>query len=122
MMKIFITGVQGALGHVVAGILQSERVGYIGADLPELDITDFKKTYKTLCEYRPDVILHFAAVNDVDGCEKDRETALRVNSMSCLALATIASKIGAKLLYTSTNFVFDGNTEIPYVENSRLIH
>lgn len=119
MMKIFVTGVQGALGHAVAGILQSERVDYLGADLPELDITDFKKTHKTLCEYRPDVILHFAAVNDVDGCEKNRETALRVNSLSCLALATIASNIGAKMLYTSTNFVFDGNTKEPYSENSQ---
>lgn len=118
-MKVFISGADGALGQEMKGILRRERIEHLATDTNELDITDFRKTHELIQDYCPDVILHFAAVSDVDLCEEDQETALRVNALSSLGLGVIAHKIGAKLIYTSTNFVFEGDSEEPYVEDSQ---
>lgn len=118
-MKVFISGADGALGQEVKGVLHRERIEHLATDKDELDITDFRETYRTIQGYHPDVILHFAAVSDVDLCERDQETALRVNALSSLGFGVIAHRIGAKLIYTSTNFVFDGESSEPYVEDSQ---
>ncbi len=117
-MRIFISGAAGALGQEMAGFLSRQGVDHLATDINDLDVTDFKKTHDMLVDYNPDVILHFAAKSDVDNCEEDPETALRVNALSSLGFGIIANKINAKLLYTSTNFVFDGNTKSPYEEHS----
>ena len=117
-MKIFITGAEGALGKEMTRLLHAEKVKFLATDFKQLDVTDFKKTNKVVMDYNPDVILHFASVNDVDTCEIDQETALRVNALSSMGLALIAKKIGAKMLYTSTNYVFDGEKEESYAEYS----
>ena len=118
-MKIFITGAEGALGREMIGVLKRKGIEFLATDISQLDITDFIKTHKFLLDYRPDVILHFAAVSDVDKCEQDPETALRVNALSSLGIGITANKIGAKILFTSTNFVFNGNCERPYVEDDQ---
>lgn len=118
-MKIFITGADGALGREMQEILHKNGVNYVASDLNELDIGDFKKTNETLLKHRPDIILHFAAISDVDGCEKNKDLAHRVNTLGTMGLAIIAKKIGAKILYVSTNFVFDGTSEQPYSEHSK---
>lgn len=117
-MKIFVSGAKGALGQEMTGLLERKGIDHLATDIDQLDVTDFRKTYDALLHYHPDVILHFAAVSDVDQCEEDPETALRVNALSSLGLGIIAGKIGAKILYTSTNFIFDGNDEEPYTEHS----
>ncbi len=99
-------------------VLRQEGVNFHAVDLRQLDVAHFKKTNETLLNYRPDVILHFAAISNVDTCEENRELAFRVNTLSSLGLSTIAKKIGAKMLYVSTNFVFDGTAEEPYSEYS----
>jgi len=118
-MKIFISGAEGALGKEMTVLLRREKIKFLPTDIKQLDITDFKKTSKVLSDYRPDVILHFAAVSDVDSCETDCDTAFRVNALSSLGLAINANRIRAKMLYTSTNFVFGGDGEIAYSENSQ---
>ncbi|MEO0095362.1 MAG: dTDP-4-dehydrorhamnose reductase [candidate division WOR-3 bacterium] len=115
-MKVFITGSQGCLGNAMQNLLRQENVNHLGVDVQQLDISDFKKLNETIMNYKPDVILHFAAISDVDACEREPELAFRINTLSTLGIAIIARKINAKLLYTSTNFVFDGNTERPYYE------
>jgi len=115
-MRIFISGADGALGREMTTILQHKGIDFLATDVKELDITDFRRTYEVLFDYQPGAILHFAAVSDVDQCEEDPETALRVNALSSLKLGIMANKINAKLLYTSTNFVFDGNSKKPYHE------
>jgi len=115
-MKAFITGAQGCLGMTMQNLLKRENVNFLGVDIAQLDITDFKKLNEVLLNYKPDVILHFAAISDVDECEREPEMAFHTNGLATLGIATIARKINAKLLYTSTNFVFDGNTEEPYFE------
>ncbi|MGB7053742.1 MAG: dTDP-4-dehydrorhamnose reductase [bacterium] len=118
-MKIFVSGANGALGREMTGLLERENIEYVGIDIDQLDITKTAKTREFLLKHRPDVILHFAAVSDVDSCEDDRDYALLVNALSCKGLAEIANEINAKMLYTSTNFVFDGNAREPYTESSK---
>lgn len=116
---MFVSGANGALGREMKDILVRERLDFMAVDVDDFDITDFKKTYEAVANYQPDVILHFAALSDVDSCEEQPEKALRVNSLSSLALGVIASKIGAKLLFTSTNFIFDGTDRHHYKEHDK---
>jgi dTDP-4-dehydrorhamnose reductase len=118
VMKILITGADGALGREMQKLLRKEHINYRATDINQLDITNFKKAHESILDYRPDVILHFAALSDVDVCEENAELALSVNALGSLGLAVGAKKLGAKILYTSTNYVFDGNTETPYFEYS----
>lgn len=117
-MKIFISGAEGALGKEMTHLLRKEKIKFLATDIKQLDITDFRATSKALSQYRPDVILHFAALSDVDTCEREQELALQVNALSTMGLAIIAKRIGARMLYTSTNYVFDGNGEEAFAEYS----
>ena len=117
-MKIFISGANGALGLEMQSLLRQENIKFLATDINQLDITDFRKTKEALFNYRPEVICHFAAISDVDFCEKNPGLAHRTNALSTLGLAIIAKELGAKLVYISTNFVFDGKSEKPYIEYS----
>ena len=117
-MKILITGAAGALGTDMQKLLHKHNIQFLATDIKQLDITDLKATNELLLNYRPTVMLHFAALSDVDRCEENTDLALRVNALSTLGLATIARKIDAKMLYVSTNFVFDGSGEQSYYEYS----
>jgi dTDP-4-dehydrorhamnose reductase len=117
-VKVFISGASGALGTTMQYLLRREHINFLATDVNQLDIADFKKTNTALLNYRPDVILNFAAISDVDACEENSKQAFRVHALGSMGLATIARKIGAKILYTSTNFVFDGESEEPYTEYS----
>lgn len=118
-MKVFISGAHGALGTTMQGLLRTGGINFLATDINQLDIADYKRTHETLLNYRPDVILHFAAISNVDACEENKEHAFRVNTLGTLGLATIAKKIAAKMVYMSTNFVFDGASEEPYYEYSQ---
>jgi len=118
-MKVFINGANGALGTEMQNWLKKEKITFFATDVHNLDITDFKKANETLLNYQPDVILHFAAISDVDACERNSALAFQVNALGSLGMAIIARKIKAKLLYVSTNFVFDGEVESPYIEYDR---
>jgi len=117
-VKIFISGANGALGTDMQNLLRKQSINFYATDINQLDVVDFTKTNETLLNYRPDVILHFAAISNVDACEENKEHTFRVNALSSLGLAIIAKKIGAKILYVSTNFVFDGAEEKSYTEYS----
>ena len=119
IVKVLISGAGGALGKEMQALLQKKGINFYGADINNMDIADFTKTNETLLNYRPDVILHFAAISNVDMCEENKELAFRVNGLSTMGIAIIAKKINAKLLYVSSNFVFDGRGEEPYIEYSQ---
>ena len=115
-MKILITGADGALGTALQTVLRRENIQTIATDIKQMDVADFKKTNETLLHHRPDAIIHCAAISNVDECERNKDLAMRVNALGTLGLATISRKINAKLLYLSTNFIFDGTQEEPYGE------
>lgn len=115
-MKIFITGADGALGMAMQSALRQEHLQFLATDINHLDITDIKKVNETLLSHQPDVILHFAALSNVDTCEKEKDLAMRINALGTMGLAIASRKINAKFLYVSTNFIFDGAQEVSYGE------
>lgn len=133
-MKIFVTGVAGQLGHDVMNELAKRGLRGIGSDLAEayggvadgsavtkmpyvpLDITDASAVKKVLESLRPDVVVHCAAWTAVDLAE-DKDNADRVSAINADGtrhIAEICRAIGAKLVYISTDYVFDGRGEIPW--------
>ena len=112
-MRIAISGSKGQLGLALQEILADDRLLLI--DLPEQDITDLSAITRTLATFGPDVIIHGAALTDVDLCERDPALAYRVNAVGTRNLAVSALEVGAALAYVSTDYVFPGREE-PYWE------
>lgn len=114
-MRIIITGHKGQLGSALWRILESEH-DLLGMDLPEHDITDPVATAQTVADFGPDLVLHPAALTDVDRCAREPELALRVNGLGTQNLALACLRADAALLTVSTNEVFDGAKGAPYYE------
>jgi dTDP-4-dehydrorhamnose reductase len=117
-LKILITGAGGMLGRELVKIL-SERHQVIGLSHAELDILDVEGTKRTICKIKPELVIHAAAYTDVDGCEKNPDKAYSVNTIGTQNVALACQKAEAILLYTSTDFVFNGTKGKPYLEWDR---
>ena len=116
-MRVLVTGAAGLLGAAV-----TRAFGAAGDDVratvhKTLDIVDSTAVEKEVLDLRPDVIVNCAAYNDVDAAESNAMAALQVNAFGVKALAAAARRIDATLVHYSTDFVFDGETERPYVED-----
>lgn len=81
-----------------------------------LDITDPPAVRAMLTSVRPDLVLHGAALTNVDGCERDPDLAFKINALGTWAVASAAEEVGAALVAISTDFVFDGTKGEPYTE------
>ena len=103
------------LGHDIQKVFTD--VELINFTLHDFDITDLDRTLSAIKEARPDYLIHPAAYTDVDGCEKDPETAYQVNAIGAKNVATACEEIGCPVLYISTDYVFDGTKEEPYIES-----
>lgn len=127
-MKIIITGCNGQLGNALNNLLKTGKnslgtipdcynlADIILVDINTLDISDFNAVDKFVSDTKPDLILNCAAMTNVDGCETDLEAAEAANAKGPLNLAKAATKIGAKLVHVSTDYVFKGDATTPYVE------
>jgi len=113
-MRILLTGHRGQLGRTLLPLLAEHDV--LGVDLPEHDITDGESLRALAGSFSPELILHPAAMTDVDGCARNPELAYRINGMGTQNVALVAAALGAELLYVSTNEVFDGRATEPYHE------
>ncbi|MFC4800145.1 dTDP-4-dehydrorhamnose reductase [Neobacillus sp. GCM10023253] len=113
-MKVLVTGAAGQLGQDVLLELEKNNHQAIGTDRSQLDITNEADVYAFIQEAKPDVILHCAAYTNVDGAEADEETAYRVNGLGAKYLAAAAKLVGSKMMYISTDYVFDGSASEPY--------
>ncbi len=116
-MKVFITGGSGLLGSKVAEIaLERGYNVYSGfnSHKPEFgepvkfDLADPNSIVKVIDDVRPNVIIHSAALTDVDRCEVEKELAYKINVEGTKIVAEMARKLGAFLVYISTDYVFDG--------------
>lgn len=120
-MKILVTGASGQLGYDVVREL-NER-GYkdvIGIGQNDLDITDENAVKKYILNYKPDVIMHNAAWTAVDLAEDNKEECFKVNVLGTRYIAETAQEIGAKLVYISTDYVFDGSGEDYFEIDSKI--
>ncbi len=114
-IKTLITGGDGQLGLALRRVFG--RAGEVRSpDLPDLDVTSRDAVDTFLSEFKPDVVVHAAAMTDVDGCESDREKAFLVNEIGSRHVAESCRAFGARLVAVSTDFVFDGKKECPYDE------
>lgn len=125
-MKILVTGACGQLGHDV--MLEIEGRGHIGigtdiypacADFSgyiQLDITDKKAVHDVICEIEPDAVIHCAAWTVVDSAEdeENRETVISVNVKGTENIAVACKSINCKMLYISTDYVFNGEGTVPW--------
>ncbi len=134
-MKVVVTGAGGQVGHDLIEALEgraesaasaesvlgpwgagSARPEVVAADRGVLDVTDRDRVMRFLVEVRPDVVVHAAAWTDVDGCEVNPDRAFAVNALGTRNVAEAANEVGAHVCYISTDYVFDGRSERPYVE------
>jgi dTDP-4-dehydrorhamnose reductase len=114
-MRFLVTGAAGQLGSVIV-----ERFSALGHVSPmtrnELDISRESDVLRAVGHARPDVIINCSAYNHVDLAEEQAAQALDVNAFGVLALARAARENDAVLIHYSTDFVFDGESDRPYVE------
>lgn len=121
-MKIFITGVNGQLGHDVINELNGRGHECTGSDLDavspfiNLDITDREAVIETVEKINPDAVIHCAAWTAVDAAEDEENygRVMAVNADGTENIAMACKKIGAKLMYISTDYVFGGDGEQPF--------
>ena len=133
-MKVFVTGVGGQLGHDVVNELCSRSYEAVGSDIQpdysgvqdgsavvnvpyvQLDITDKEAVSRTIKDIHPDVIIHCAAWTAVDAAEdeENKEKVDRINHLGTKYIAEAAKTVDAKMVYISTDYVFDGKGERPW--------
>lgn len=125
-MKVFVTGVGGQLGHDVINELTSRGYEAIGSDVVDmvasgvpyvaLDITDAKAVEHVITEIRPDAVVHCAAWTAVDAAEDadKQEKVKAINVDGTQNIANAAKMVDAKMVYISTDYVFDGQGTAPW--------
>ncbi len=114
-MRILVTGGTGQLGRALARLAPDDHT-LVALGTDRCDVTDPNAIRRAIDRERPDLIIHSAAMTDVDGCEREPEHAYRVNAAGTQHLAGAANEAGAALVYISTNYVFDGESPEPYHE------
>ena len=107
-MKVLVTGVGGQLGYEVMKELARRGMDAVGADKKEFDVTDAKETEHFISACRPDAVVHCGAFTAVDKAETERELCRAVNVDGTAHIAKVCAEIGAKMVYISTDYVFDG--------------
>lgn len=115
-LKVVVTGANGQVGYQLVQSLQA-KVTLKAYDRSALDITDFNSLDQELSQFKPDIIINAAAYTAVDKAEQEVALANEINHFGPLHLAKIAQKLGAALIHISTDYVFDGESTIPYNES-----
>ncbi len=114
---MLITGAGGMLGRDVARVAELAHHEVVGLDRAALDVTDAATLADAFADQRPDAVVNCAAWTDVDGAESAPEEAARLNSDGARTVAAAAAAVGAAVVLPSTDYVFDGEADRPYVES-----
>ncbi len=114
--RLLVTGCRGQLGQEFMLRLSAEYE-VIGVGRAEMDVTDRDQVEQIVGEARPQVVLHAAAMTNVDECETRPDLAMAVNAQGTANVAEACRRHGARLVYFSTDYVFDGAKGIPYRES-----
>mgnify|MGYP000732015633 FL=1 len=110
-MKVLVTGANGQLGYDVAKQLQKQNIECFGVTRKDFDIVNFEATEKFITNYMPNVVIHCAAYTAVDKAEDEQGLCHLVNVSATENIAQICKKIDAKMVYISTDYVFDGTKD-----------
>lgn len=115
-MRIFLTGAAGQLGRDLVARFESVGHDLTAVDIAEVDLTVREDVVAAIGAVNPDVVVHPAAFTAVDRCESEPDAAFAVNVLGTRHIAEAARRAGARVLYVSTDYVFDGTKPTPYVE------
>jgi len=115
-MKVLVTGVAGQLGHDVVNELEKRGHTAVGVDVAEMDITDSAAVERVIAGEMPDAVIHCAAWTAVDAAEdmENRDKVRAINAGGTENIAKVCRKVGAKMMYISTDYVFDGQGDTPW--------
>lgn len=115
-MKVLVTGVKGQLGYDVVKDLEKRGHQAIGVDREEMDLMDNEAIRSFIMELKPEAIIHCAAYTAVDKAEEEVDVCYQINAEAVKVIAECAKELDVKLIYISTDYVFDGTKEGEYVE------
>lgn len=113
-MKVLVTGADGQLGHDL--VIELEKRGHtaIPTDRNEMDITDAEAVERVITDAAPDAVIHCAAYTAVDKAEEDVEVCRNINAQGTRNIAASCDRLGCKMMYISTDYVFDGEGTRPW--------
>ena len=111
-MKILICGAAGQLGSDLQIVLANQS-DIVAADRSMLDISNYTEAESAIKSIKPDTIINCAAYNKVDACESKKKEAYFANVIGAMNLSILSNKFSSKLIQISTDYVFDGNKELP---------
>ncbi len=114
-MKVLVTGVKGQLGYDVMKVLHQRDIVAVGVDIEDMDITDPVAVERVLTTEQVDVVIHCAAYTAVDAAEENEALCRKVNVVGTENLAKVCRKLDAKMVYISTDYVFEGEGEQYYM-------
>jgi len=126
-MKFLVTGASGLVGqNVVLDLVKQKHEVYsiyhdekpINGISIKLDLADLEKIKQVVQEIKPNIVIHLAAITNVDLCETEKKLAHTINAISTATLAKQAAKIGAFFVYVSTDYVFDGQNGMKKEEDA----
>jgi dTDP-4-dehydrorhamnose reductase len=118
MKRVLLFGGSGILGTEVLRMLQDEKIDYVAPRSSDLDIRNGNLVSDFVQEFKPNWIINCAAWTNVDGAETSYELACDLNEVAVKNIAIAAEAIGCKVVHISTDYVFDGESETPYKEDS----
>ena len=113
-MIVLVTGVKGQLGFDVVNELTKRGHEAVGVDIAEMDITDKLSVDTVISSVRPQAVIHCAAWTAVDAAEDNEDKVRAVNATGTKYIAEACKDVGAKLMYISTDYVFDGQGSEPW--------
>lgn len=113
-MKVLVTGTKGQLGYDVVNELEKRGHTAVAVDIEEMDITDAVSVERVITEAEVEAVIHCAAYTAVDAAENNVEICRRVNAEGTENIAKVCKKLDLKMIYISTDYVFDGEGERPW--------
>jgi dTDP-4-dehydrorhamnose reductase len=133
MSRILVTGGNGLLGtkvieraldepviEIISTSRDTCRNGYLGSfPFSQMDITDGESVQRVIGQFQPEVVIHTAAMTNVDACETNRDEAWSINTLGTEHVATACRSVGARLVHLSTEYVYDGENG-PYSEGDAV--
>ena len=117
-MKILVLGSKGQLGQCLNDQLAITEHDVVYTSRGQIDIAEFEVTKTQILKMSPDIIINATAYTAVDKAEEEHQAADRINHLAVANISSICKLLDCWLIHVSTDYVFDGNSEVPYKEDN----